>query len=135
MAGPSSSTDNDLSTSVGADNTASLSASGSRENTQKTLTVIKPDAMLPAVLEQIIEAIKRNRFEIIRMRKIWLSKEVAMEFYKEHDAQPYFQKLVTYMTSAPVLAIVLSKENAVKAWRDIMGPGNSKRAKEDAPKR
>jgi nucleoside diphosphate kinase len=134
MAGPSTTVESATGTS-GPAVAVSVNADGKESNAQQTITVIKPDGMLPAVLEQIVETIKRNRFDIVRMRKVWLTKEVATEFYKEHETQPYFGKLIAYMTSAPVLALVLSKENAVKAWREIMGPGNSKRAKDEAPKR
>ncbi len=59
-----------------------------------------------------------------------LSKEQAEEFYAEHKARPFFESLVTFMTSGPVVALVLRKENAIKAWRSALGPTNASAARE-----
>ena len=101
---------------------------------QKTLAIVKPDAMSPSSVEQILEIIKKNRFEIVQKRKIWMSKEIVSEFYNEHQGQPFFPALLSYLSSAPVLALILAKENCITDWRSHMGPPNSKRAREDAPR-
>ncbi|KAJ3271032.1 thioredoxin domain-containing protein 6 [Terramyces sp. JEL0728] len=100
----------------------------------ETFALIKPDAMIPAMIEGILEQIRVKRFSIVKKKKVWMTPEVVEEFYKEHVNQPFFKSLVTYFTSGPCLALVLSKENAVKEWRELIGPANSKQAKETAPK-
>ncbi|KAJ3285254.1 thioredoxin domain-containing protein 6, partial [Borealophlyctis nickersoniae] len=101
--------------------------------TEQTVAIIKPDAMAPSVIDQILDTIRRNRFEVEQKKKVWLTREQVQELYKEHEMTPFFASLVTYMSTAPVLILLLSKENAVQAWRDVMGPANSKRAKDQAP--
>ncbi|KAJ3323047.1 thioredoxin domain-containing protein 6 [Boothiomyces sp. JEL0866] len=104
------------------------------QNLSQTFALIKPDAMIPAIVEGIFDQIRLKRFNVVQKKKIWMTPEVVEEFYKEHVNQPFFKSLVTYFTSGPCLALVLSKENAVKEWRDLIGPANSKQAKEVAPK-
>jgi len=65
---------------------------------QKTLAIIKPDAMYPSAIEQIFEIIKKNRFEIVTKKKTWLSPQLVAEFYKEHEGQSFFPSLVTYLS-------------------------------------
>ncbi|KAH6583817.1 hypothetical protein BASA60_001234 [Batrachochytrium salamandrivorans] len=101
---------------------------------EKTLALIKPDAMSPGTLSQILEIIRINRFEIVNRKKIWMSDALAREVYKEHVDKPFFLLLVTYLTSGPTLALILKKENAVLEWRNIMGPSSFICAKEEAPK-
>lgn len=64
-----------------------------------------------------------------------LTKQRAEEFYAEHRGKPFFGKLVTFMTSGPIYAMILSKRNAIKDWRALMGPTDSLKAKKEAPKR
>jgi nucleoside diphosphate kinase len=66
---------------------------------QKTLAIIKPDAMNPTAIEQILEIVRRNRFEIVEKRKIWMSKELVAEFYSEHEGQPFFPALLAYLSA------------------------------------
>jgi nucleoside diphosphate kinase len=66
---------------------------------EKTLAIIKPDAMFPSAVEKIMDVIKRNRFQIVDKKKIWMDKELVAEFYKEHEGQPFFQSLITYLSS------------------------------------
>ncbi|TPX33870.1 nucleoside-diphosphate kinase [Synchytrium microbalum] len=100
-----------------------------------TVAIIKPDAMHPAVIEEIIEIMKRHRLDIIRKRKLWLNTDQAGQFYAEHKEKAFYPHLIKYMTSGPVLAFLLHKdEGTIKAWRELAGPTNSKLAKDTAPK-
>lgn len=66
---------------------------------QKTLAIIKPDAMSPSAIEHIFEVIKKNRFQVIEKKKIWMSKELVAQFYKEHEGQTFFASLLTYLSA------------------------------------
>ncbi|KAI8907831.1 nucleoside diphosphate kinase [Gorgonomyces haynaldii] len=103
------------------------------EGASETFAIIKPDGMAHSRLEQIMEMIRLNRFEIKEKRKIWLNNDLVKEMYPEQVEQPYFNAVCTYLTSAPVLCLVLGKENAIRDWRKLMGPTSSIQAKESAP--
>ncbi|KAI8921365.1 nucleoside diphosphate kinase [Powellomyces hirtus] len=100
---------------------------------ERTLAIIKPDAMAPAVLAQILDIIRRNRFDIVQRKKVWLTPAQVEELYKEHEKAAYFQGVLTHMSTAPVLALILNKDNAVQDWRKVMGPANSRAARDAAP--
>ncbi|EGF79674.1 hypothetical protein BATDEDRAFT_35212 [Batrachochytrium dendrobatidis JAM81] len=101
---------------------------------EETLALIKPDAMSPGVLDQIIDIIRLNRFEIVNRKKVWMTEANVREFYASHVEKSFFPSLVSYLSSAPTLALILKKENAVSAWRELMGPASAIRAKEEAPR-
>ncbi|KAF5396128.1 Nucleoside-diphosphate kinase [Paragonimus heterotremus] len=98
---------------------------------ERTLAIIKPDAVI--VADEIEEKILQNGFFIIQKRRVQLSPEQASEFYAEHYGKMFFPSLVSYMSSGPVVALVLAKENAIAAWRELIGPTNSIKAKSIAP--
>lgn len=89
-----------------------------------TFAMIKPDAVAAKNSGKIIDAIETNGFNIVRMEKVRLSKEKAEAFYAVHKDKPFFNELVTFMTSGPVVVMALQKENAIQAWRDLMGATN-----------
>lgn len=91
---------------------------------ERTFAIIKPDAVEGKVAGKIISRIEEEGFDIIAMKRLFLSKKEAEGFYHVHAARPFFPDLVAYMTSGPVIALVLQKENAIKSWRDIMGATN-----------
>ena len=91
---------------------------------EKTLAIIKPDAMNSGYKDAIIAIIKKNDFAIIAHKETVLSQEQAETFYAEHKGRSFFPELVTFMISGPVTFLVLEKEGAVKAWRDLMGATN-----------
>ena len=91
---------------------------------ERTFAIIKPDAVEGKVAGKIITRIEEEGFKIIAMKRIFLSKKEAEGVYHVHAARPFFPDLVAYMTSGPVIAMVLEKENAIKAWRDVMGATN-----------
>lgn len=97
---------------------------------QTTFAMIKPDAVEAKNSGKIIDLIEQNGFNIVRMEKIILSPEIAEEFYAVHKERPFYGELVEFVTSGPVIAMALEKENAVQAWRDLMGATNPAQAAE-----
>lgn len=88
---------------------------------EQTFAIIKPDAVKAKNAGKIIDRIEQEGFEILGMKKINLSQEQAETFYEVHKERPFFVELVKFMTSGPVVVMTLQKENAIKAWRDLMG--------------
>lgn len=88
---------------------------------QKTFAIIKPDAVEAGNTENIVTMIKDNGFTIVDRKKMHWSDNDAKTFYAIHKERPFFGDLVEYMTSGPVEMLVLEKDNAVQAWRDLMG--------------
>ncbi|XP_074646770.1 thioredoxin domain-containing protein 6-like isoform X2 [Tubulanus polymorphus] len=99
---------------------------------QRTLALIRPDA-LRENKDSIMEKIQEAGFEVAIQKEIQLTQEQAEEFYKEHKEQPYFEELVARMTSGPLMALGLAREDAITAWRDMLGPKEVDVAKENAP--
>jgi nucleoside-diphosphate kinase len=95
---------------------------------ERTFAIIKPDAVKKKFAGQILARIEAAGLEIIGMKKIQLSEQGAKGFYAVHKARPFFADLVRFMTSGPVVALVLEGEGAIKKWRDLMGPTNSQQA-------
>lgn len=108
------------------------SSAADKPRLQRTLALIRPDA-LRKYREDIIGKINAAGFEIASAKEVSLNREQAAEFYKEHAEQEYFEKLVTHMSSGPVMALALCREDAVSGWRDMLGPKNPEEAKETAP--
>jgi len=95
---------------------------------ERTFAIIKPDAVKAKNAGAIIDMIEKNGFEILRMEKIHLSKDKAEGFYSVHKGKPFFDELIEYVTSGPVIVMALEKENAIQAWRDLMGCTDSTKA-------
>jgi nucleoside-diphosphate kinase len=95
---------------------------------ERTFAIIKPDAVKKKVAGQILARIEASGLEIIAMKKMQLTERGAKGFYAVHKARPFFGDLVKFMTSGPVVALVLEGEGAIKKWRDLMGPTNSNEA-------
>lgn len=95
---------------------------------ERTFAIIKPDAVEKKVAGQILARIEDSGLEIIAMKKLQLSEQGAKGFYAVHKERPFFGDLVKFMTSGPVVALVLEGEGAIKRWRDLMGPTNSNEA-------
>lgn len=91
---------------------------------EKTLAIIKPDAMKKKLAGKIIDRIYEKGFNIVGLRMLQLEENQAKEFYKVHAERPFYNDLVKYMTSGPVVVVALEKENAIKSWRDLMGATN-----------
>ena len=129
---------------------------GGEGATEQTFVMIKPDAVgTPWIVHSVetddegnevpndevmaadkADAIKdriiKEGFTIKRERRVRLSKAQAQAFYKEHEGREFFEDLTDFMCSAPVIAMVLEKEGAIKGWRELIGPTNSEIAREEA---
>ena len=97
---------------------------------ERTFAIIKPDAVERNLIGKILERIESNGFKIAGMKKIQLSQKEAKGFYYVHKERPFFDSLTEFMCSGPVILLVLEKENAITAWRDLMGATNPEDAKE-----
>ena len=97
---------------------------------ERTFAIIKPDAVERNLIGKILERIESNGFKIAGMKKTQLSKKEAKGFYYVHKERPFFESLTEFMCSGPVVLLVLEKENAITAWRDLMGATNPEDAKE-----
>jgi len=91
---------------------------------EATLAIIKPDAVQAKHAGDIISIIENNGFELLGMYNAQLNREAAEAFYAVHKEKPFFDELVSFMTSGPIVVLALAKENAVKAWRELMGDTN-----------
>jgi nucleoside-diphosphate kinase len=89
--------------------------------TNRTFTMIKPDAVESNNIGGILEMINKAGFRIIAMKYTRLSAELAGEFYAVHNARPFYGELVEYMSSGPIVAAILEKENAVADFRTLIG--------------
>ena len=89
-----------------------------------TFSIIKPDATKRNITGSINELIEKNGLRIIAQKRIKLTKEQAEQFYDVHNDKPFFRDLIEYMTSEPVVVQVLSSDNAVKKYREVMGATN-----------
>ena len=96
---------------------------------EQTLSIIKPDAVAKGVIGKIIDRFESNGLRIVAMKKVKLSQDVASGFYAVHKERSFFGELVEFMTSGPVVVMVLEGENAVSKNRDLMGATNPKEAK------
>ena len=97
---------------------------------ERTFAIMKPDAVERNLIGKILERIESNGFKIAGMKKTQLSQKEAKGFYYVHKERPFFDSLTEFMCSGPVVLLVLEKENAITAWRDLMGATNPKDAKE-----
>lgn len=95
---------------------------------ERTFAMIKPDAVAAKNSGKIIDMIEAHGFTIVGMKKTKLDKSKAEEFYAVHKERPFFGELVSFVTSGPVILLALEKDNAVKAWRDLMGATDSRKA-------
>ena len=99
-------------------------------NIEQTLSIIKPDAVERNLQDQIKQEFTNKGFEIIKEKKIHISKDEAEKFYKVHESKPFYNDLCTYLSSGPIIVINLQKENAVLENRKLMGATNPKDAEE-----
>ena len=99
-------------------------------NLEQTLSIIKPDAVERNLVEEIKNEFKKNGFEIKNEKKIKLVISDAEQFYKVHETKPFYNDLCEYLSSGPIVAMVLEKDNAISANRELMGATDPKNAKE-----
>uniref|UniRef100_K7GFP3 NME/NM23 family member 8 n=1 Tax=Pelodiscus sinensis TaxID=13735 RepID=K7GFP3_PELSI len=100
-----------------------------------TVAIIKPDAVANGRLEDIKQKITEAGFHIAAEEEKTLTEdqEMATQFYKDHEGKPFFDQLVNYMSEGPSMVMILTKENAVEEWRQLMGPADPDIAKESSP--
>ena len=99
-------------------------------NIEQTLSIIKPDAVERNLDNEIKEIFKEKGFKIVKDKKIQIAKNEAEQFYKVHETKPFYNDLCTYLSSGPIVVMVLEKENAVLGNRELMGATNPKDADE-----
>ena len=99
-------------------------------NVEQTLSIIKPDAVERNLENEIKQMFKKNGFSILKEKKIQIEKSEAESFYKVHETKPFYDDLCTYLSSGPILVMVLEKENAIIANRELMGATNPQDAEE-----
>ena len=90
-------------------------------NIEQTLSIIKPDAVERNLDNEIKEMFKNKGFNIVKDKKIQIAKAEAEQFYKIHETKPFYKDLCTYLSSGPIVVMVLEKENAVLENRELMG--------------
>ena len=96
-------------------------------NLEQTLSIIKPDAVERNLENQIKEIFKNKRFNIIKEKKIKIEKSEAEKFYKVHETKPFYNDLCEYLSSGPIVVMILEKENAIVGNRELMGATNPRR--------
>ncbi|MBN4051628.1 nucleoside-diphosphate kinase [bacterium AH-315-M05] len=87
----------------------------------KTFTMIKPDAVKEGYADAILNMIKGTGFKIVEQKSVHLSEERARQFYAVHKERPFYDSLVNYMSSGPIVAAILERENAVEYFRKFIG--------------
>jgi|TARA_Y100000590_G_scaffold311277_1_gene351687 nucleoside-diphosphate kinase len=97
---------------------------------QQTLSIIKPDAVERNLLEDIKKKFLENKLKIVKTKKIQITKDEASEFYKVHQSKPFYEKLCGYLSSGPIVVMILEGENAIQENRRIMGATDPKNAEE-----
>ena len=97
-------------------------------NLEQTLSIIKPDAVERNLENEIKEIFKSNGFIILKEKKIQIEKSEAEKFYKVHETKPFYNDLCAYLSSGPIVVMVLEKDNAVLGNRELMGATNPKDA-------
>ena len=99
-------------------------------NLEQTLSIIKPDALERKLDEEIKDMFRNKGFNILKEKKIQVSKLEAEQFYKIHQTKPFYSDLCAYLSSGPILVMILEKENAILANRELMGATDPENAEE-----
>jgi nucleoside-diphosphate kinase len=100
-------------------------------NVEQTLSIIKPDAVERNLIEEIKKIFTKNNLIIKEDKKIHITKEEAAEFYKVHQTKPFYDDLCSYLSSGPIVVMILEGKNAVLFYRELMGATDPKKAKEN----
>jgi len=99
-------------------------------NLEQTLSIIKPDAVERNLDNEIKNFFEKNSLKIIKSKKVKISREEASEFYKVHQTKPFYGELCNYLSSGPIVVMVLEGENAISKNRELMGSTDPKKADE-----
>jgi nucleoside-diphosphate kinase len=97
---------------------------------EQTLSIIKPDAVERNLENNIKDFFEKNNLKILKTKKVKISKEEASEFYKVHQTKPFYTDLYNYLSSGPIVAMILEGENAISKNRQLMGSTDPKKAEE-----
>jgi len=100
-------------------------------NEEQTLSIIKPDAVERNLIEEIQSIFVKNKLKIKENKKIHITKEEAAEFYKVHQTKPFYDDLCSYLSSGPIVVMILEGKNAVFSNRELMGATDPKQAAEN----
>ena len=99
-------------------------------NLEQTLSIIKPDAVERKLIDEIKEEFKRKNFNILKEKKIKLEKHEAEKFYQVHQSKPFYNDLCSYLSSGPIVVMILDRENAILENRKLMGATDPTKAEE-----
>ena len=99
-------------------------------NLEQTLSIIKPDAVERNLEEKIKTFIEKNNLKILKSKKVKISKEEAYEFYRVHQTKPFYNDLCNYLSSGPIVVMILEGDNAVSKNRELMGATDPLKAEE-----
>lgn len=91
---------------------------------ERTLSLIKPDGVKKNLIGEVIRVFEQNGLRIVTLKMLWLSKKEAEGFYVVHKERPFYDSLTTFMSSGPIVALVLEGENAIRKNRELMGATN-----------
>ena len=97
---------------------------------EQTLSIIKPDAVERNIANKIKVFFEKNNLKILKSKKVKISKEEASEFYKAHQTKPFYKELCNYLSSGPIVVMILEGENAVSKNRQLMGATDPSKAEE-----
>jgi len=100
-------------------------------NIEQTLSIIKPDAVERNLITEIKSIFTKNNLKIVENKKIHITKDEASEFYKVHQSKPFYDDLCNYLSSGPIVVMILEGENAVLANRKLMGSTDPKKAEDN----
>jgi nucleoside-diphosphate kinase len=95
---------------------------------ERTLAIIKPDAVSRGLVGKILARIEEQGFRVRALKLVHLSQQAAQQFYQVHAERPFYASLTTYMSSGPVVPMLLERENAIQSLRDLMGATNPQQA-------
>jgi nucleoside-diphosphate kinase len=95
---------------------------------EQTLAIIKPDAISRGLVGKILARIEEQGFRVRALKLVHLSKQAAQQFYQVHAERPFYDSLTTYMSSGPVVPMLLERDNAIQSLRDLMGATNPQQA-------
>ena len=95
---------------------------------EQTLAIIKPDAVSRGLIGKVLARIEEQGFRVRALRMVQLSKQTAEAFYQVHAERPFYESLTTYMSSGPVVPMLLERDNAIQSLRDLMGATNPQQA-------
>lgn len=91
---------------------------------ERTYAMIKPDGVARSLVGELVSRIEKKGYKIVAMKQMQIPRETAEKHYGEHAGKPFFEGLVSFITSGPVVAMVLEGENAILGWRGMMGATN-----------